>query len=235
MALLQLIHHPEYNSTLILRSETIQETGSDFPASVPELLGSIALKNIHRKLLPRRPGRDLGLEQHCTLYGTHAADKVISTVVLTPILNPEVSLPYYHPAVFHIAFRYISAGDPRLQIEVVSFPETPLDLNSRLYRTCLALLETVHRYGWGACHDYKKRVHHDVLVGREVYQDLYQIMRARYKHLVDTWHESTDPLKHVFEVIVCFENHTRSFMINIGHRNRHLSHATLEGDVWHAN
>ena len=46
----------------------------------------------------------------------------------------------------------------------------------------------------------KKRVIHDCLVPREIYQDLYLIMRERHKYLVDTWKEVTDPLKHVFEV-----------------------------------
>ena len=48
--------------------------------------------------------------------------------------------------------------------------------------------------------NYKKRVIHDVLVPRESYQDLYLIMRERHKHLINTWQEVTDPLKHVFEV-----------------------------------
>jgi tRNASer (uridine44-2'-O)-methyltransferase len=231
---------------------------------VPDLHGLVPLRNVHRRLLARRPGRDASLEQHCTLYGaapsppaaedndagdhhhdhddsrpgahetrdTHLTGPTViaspSTLVLTPILDSSGSLPYYHPTVFHIAFRYITSDDsshgdpsdggrcqaptdpapsqplsstvPRLQIEVVPFPDTPLVPDSRLYRTCLSLLETLHRYGWGAANDYKKRVQHDRLVAREEYQDLYLIMRERHKHLVDTWHESTDPLKHVFEV-----------------------------------
>lgn len=88
-----------------------------------------------------------------------------------------------------------------MRIEVVTLPEAPdpADLNSRLYRTCLALLETLHRYCWGAQTNYKKRVHHDCLVSREEYQDIYLILREKYKHLVDQWQEATDPLKHVFE------------------------------------
>ncbi len=81
---------------------------------------------------------------------------------------------------------------------------TPADINSRLYRTCLALLETLHRYCWGALTNYKKRVHHDCLVSREEYQDLYLVLREKYKHLVDQWQEATDPLKHVFEVSLSF-------------------------------
>jgi len=122
------------------------------------------------------------------------------TLVLTPTISPGESLPYYHPAVSHIAFRYIDSDPPSLRIELKPLPNTSTDLNSRLYRTCLALLETLHRYGWGALTNYKKRVNHDCLVPREPYQDLYLLMRNRHKHLVDTWHEVTDPLKHVFEV-----------------------------------
>jgi tRNASer (uridine44-2'-O)-methyltransferase len=33
-----------------------------------------------------------------------------------------------------------------------------------------------------------------------VYQDVYLKMRERHKGLVNTWKETTDPLKHVFEV-----------------------------------
>lgn len=88
-----------------------------------------------------------------------------------------------------------------IRIEAVPLPDTPLDLNSRLYRTCLALLETLHRYGWGTMTQYKKRVVHDRIVPRNEYQDLYLIMRERHKHLVNEWHEVTDPLKHVFEDI----------------------------------
>lgn len=47
---------------------------------------------------------------------------------------------------------------------------------------------------------YKKRVIHDCIIPREEYQDLYLVMRERHRALVGTWKESTDPLKHVFEV-----------------------------------
>ncbi|KAG2116278.1 hypothetical protein DEU56DRAFT_919258 [Suillus clintonianus] len=45
-----------------------------------------------------------------------------------------------------------------LRIEVTSLPGTPTDLNSRLYRTALALLDTLHRYLWGALAHYQKHV-----------------------------------------------------------------------------
>ncbi|KAI0660428.1 hypothetical protein C8Q70DRAFT_975427 [Cubamyces menziesii] len=202
IAISQLIHHPEYNSTLILRSETVEERTSDMPPSIPALEGFRPIRNIHRRLLPRRPGRDAGLEQHCTLYTSDADEQNCPVVlVLTPILEEGGSLPYYHPAVRHLAFRYVNAEIPLLRIEVDPLPSTPTDLDSRLYRTCLALLDTLHRYGWGALTNYKKRVHHDCIIPREAYQDLYLVMRERHKHLVNEWQEVTDPLKHVFEDI----------------------------------
>ena len=130
-------------------------------------------------------------------------------LVLTPLLPPDGALPYYHPTVTHLALRFIpataspsseTATAAALSIEVIPFPGTSLDPGARLYRTCLSLLETLHRYGWGTLTQYKKRVLHDVLVPREAYQDLYLVMRERHKHLVNEWREVTDPLKHVFEV-----------------------------------
>ncbi|KAG1733392.1 uncharacterized protein EDB91DRAFT_1149343 [Suillus paluster] len=212
-AVSQLIHHPEYNSTLILRSETISDSDTTIPSSVPRLEGYCPVRNVHRKLLPRRPGRDSGLEQHCTLYAFETGEfaGLPSTLVLTPIVPEGESLPYYHPTVSHLAFRYIpsnvtstsdaASAQPTLRVETVPHPGTLTDPNSRLYRTALALLDTLHRYLWGALTHYQKRVQHDVLVPREVYQDVYLKMRERHKGLVNTWRESTDPLKHVFEDI----------------------------------
>ena len=209
-AVSQLIHHPEYNSTLILRSEVIQDSVVGFPDLVPALQDLQPVRNIHRKLLPRRPTRDAGLEQHCTLYApstshpTDAESLHPTVLVLTPLLPSDGVLPYYHPTVTHLAFRFLppttSSDSAALRIEATPLPGTSLDPGARLYRTCLSLLETLHRYCWGALTHYKKRVAHDVLVPRETYQDLYLVMRERHKHLVNDWREVTDPLKHVFEV-----------------------------------
>ena len=186
---------------MILRCESVEIT-SDFPPLVPRLEGKRIIRVIHRKLLPRRPGRDASIDQYCSLYDSDDTSCTSpDTLILTPILTKDTPLPYYHPKVIHLAFRYLlSSLGSALRIEVVPLPGTPIDLNSRLYRTCLALLDTLDRYGWGAMTNYKKRVLHDCLVPREAYQDLYLIMRERHKHLVDTWQEVTDPLKHVFEV-----------------------------------
>jgi tRNASer (uridine44-2'-O)-methyltransferase len=259
---MQMVDHPEYNSTLILRSENITDVQnpSSFPAIIPRLLSDsngalMPTRSVHRRLLPRRPGRDEPVEQQCTLYALKESKP--SVLVLTPIVNPGTDLPYYHPAVDHLALRYIprllvvhteqrAAASPATQteygdIEILVVPHEPTlahDPSSRLHRTCRALLETLHRYGWGTLTSYQKRVQHDRLVPREIYQDLYLVMRERHKKLVNTWVEGTDPLKHVFEVkkgslvgpipplspVHFAENPS-------GHRHRNFPHALVERHV----
>jgi tRNASer (uridine44-2'-O)-methyltransferase len=184
---MQMVEHPEWNSTLILRTETVhhlQEPNLDI-TTVPLIKDHIAVKNIRRRLLPRRPGRDEPVQQDCTLYTTeHEYEKrSLSLLILTPVLTAGEELPYYHPAVDHLALRYVPSvtlatptitneanaspvyGD--LQVLVVPHDgAAPQNPSSRLHRTCRALLETIHRYGWGALTSYKKRVRHDYLVPR---------------------------------------------------------------------
>lgn len=178
--------------------------------------------------MPRRPGRDEGLDQYCTFYSDSEAS-CIDTLVLTPIPPADGRpLPYYHPTVHHIAFRHLP-GKGIFRIDVDPLPDVDTtDINSRLYRTCLSLLETLHRYGWGAVSQFKKRVHHDRLVPREPYQDLYLIMRERHKHLVDTWQEATDPLKHVFEVSYLISLKSYALNNHEGHWHCNISDAAME-------
>ncbi|EJD53147.1 DUF1613-domain-containing protein [Auricularia subglabra TFB-10046 SS5] len=157
------------------------------------------VRAMRRILLPRRPGRDTSVTQDCIFYASLEHDAPATCLVLTPLLGPDQTLPYYHPRVRHIAFRLFEST---LRIEAVPLPDTPpLTLESRLYRTCLSLLDTAQRYLWGQTIHWQKRVRHDLLVPRDAYQDLYLVMRERHKHLAQDWKEETDPLKHVFEEI----------------------------------
>lgn len=209
--------------------------------------------NLVRRLLPRQQNRDPSLDQDCTFLLENRGSKTVPTVgseahddhehsvsaddsptlvVLTPRLaEGSTSLPWYHPPVWHLAFRFLRPNIPGdedfIRIEIVLLnPErdsaSAADPTSRLYRTCHSLLETVYRYAKGKKEGYKKRVEHDVsqyqdglgrvaphaihqtLVPRNEYQDLYMIMRGRFKGIADTWHEATDASKHVFEVSVVF-------------------------------
>ncbi|KAF9511941.1 hypothetical protein BS47DRAFT_1372921 [Hydnum rufescens UP504] len=225
--------HPERNSSLILRAEILSDGAPiNVPPSVRDIPGYTAIRNITRRILPRLPQRDRALDQDCTYYtgagsvpahdecdGVDEDVSRASLVVLTPRLDDGAQdLPWYHPPVRHLAFRYIQdvggANLPVIRVEIVPLhPEDSsasgatapsavvTDPASRLYRTCLSLLETVWKYGKGMMTGYKKRVVHDTLVPREAFQDLYLIMRERFKDIADVWHEATDASKHVFEDI----------------------------------
>ncbi|KZV96188.1 DUF1613-domain-containing protein [Exidia glandulosa HHB12029] len=201
-AVYSFITQPEQNSTLILRAEIVSDVEYSSCEELaqerfPSLVGLRVTRAIRRVLLPRRPARDSSIIQDCIFYAGSEHDASTSCLVLTPLVEDGKALPYYHPAVRHLAFRFF---DSTLRIEAVLLPDSPaLSLESRLYRTCLALLDTLHRYMWGHVSNWQKRVQHDILVPRNEYQDLYLIMRERHKHLASEWKEDTDPTKHVFE------------------------------------
>ncbi|KZP21002.1 DUF1613-domain-containing protein [Athelia psychrophila] len=242
-AVLTLVNHPEYNSTLILRSDVVSDTRlsseDEPPLRAPRLGALQATRRIHRVLLPRRPGRDGALEQLCTFYSTFKPDKQClpvcdqsqdqhqhheddsqdaptDTVILTPLPGPS-GLPYYHPAVAHLAMRYLPGSAPLLRIEVL-FPEVDsearkeaLKPGSKLARQCTTLLQHLHRY----TPSYTPQSAHDRLFSREEYQDLYLAMRAflesdagkqetgheGWTEMVSKWKERTgmDGAKHVYE------------------------------------
>lgn len=172
-------------------------------------------RTLTRKLLPNRPGRDDSLLQRCIFYEAQAA----RLVVMEPLVRSKDEMPYYHPEVRKLGFRYeqteatVEGGSEaagKVIISIILFDEDrkgvlqgdrdlgPLDsfgstdeprrttqtsLPNRLYRTCHHLGDQVHRYGWGRLSGYKKRVHHDVMIDRASFQDLYLIMKERHKHL----------------------------------------------------
>ncbi|KAF8317514.1 uncharacterized protein EI90DRAFT_3085214, partial [Cantharellus anzutake] len=186
-----------------------------------------AVRNMVRRLIPRMPQRDRGVDQDCTFLvaDAHSMEhedgaEDVSLVILSPRIEidpedgKEITLPWYHPRVRHLAFRYTTndSGEASLRIEIIPLDSAAgtsigltdnggVDTTSRLYRTCVSLLETIFKYGRGKMTGYKKRVIHDTLVPREEYQDLYLIMREKFKSIADTWHEATDASKHVFEDI----------------------------------
>jgi tRNASer (uridine44-2'-O)-methyltransferase len=152
--------------------------------------------------------------------------------------NRDTPRPPFHSRNYFPLQR--SGGVTYRRFDVIPLPETSLDPGARLYRTCLSLLESLHRYdGWGALTQYKKCVLHDDIVPRETYQDLFLVMRERHKHLINEWREVTDPLKHVFEVrsaVLSLLHWTKTLIMHdrthhrcyAGHRHRDFPHASLE-------
>ncbi|TXT12970.1 hypothetical protein VHUM_01371 [Vanrija humicola] len=77
----------------------------------------------------------------------------------------------------------------------------------RLQRTCLALLEKLHKHGHGSHNGYVKRVIHDVVVSKAPFQDLYQALKERHHTLesrkAKAWSTKVEDVKrHVWKVSV---------------------------------
>lgn len=177
-----------------------------------------------RKLIPRNPKLDDSLMQTCHLLVSHEDVTVTSSdekeetvkaerymVVYIPhAITPE-AIPYYHPKVRSLAMLYTyflstSQSSPlslvsepgHLSIHYSLFPSQPLD--NRLSRTGLKLLEVIHKHSRGARAGYKKRVHHDQVIGQKRFQDTYAYLKGKYaKDLIEGWVEQTPAEKHVFE------------------------------------
>ncbi|KAG8900397.1 tRNA(Ser) Um(44) 2'-O-methyltransferase [Tulasnella sp. 403] len=215
-AMSDIIHHPEFNSTIILRADILTDTDSPAPSALPVLFPSFRhTKYIRRKILPRRPERDASLEQDCIFFSGESDGGTL--VVLVPAVTDEDSLPFYHPKVRAIAFHHLNAPEHEnasLAIHIFPFAgdESHVDPTSRLSRICSSLAESVWRIGFGKRIGYQKKMRHDVgpasdgflgqvVIDRNEYQDFYLVMRERYKAIVESWSLDTDPLKHVFEDI----------------------------------
>lgn len=196
------------------------------------------LKSVRRKILPRRPF-DGTLDQDCLYYRSSNGREGL--VILLPLLQTrsEESVPFYHPKVAGVAFRYstaLNAGEPgRIQVDFLPLeegvfleqhtPDKPYwSETSRHYRTALALLTTIHKHGKGLNpgQKYVKRVHHDTIVPREPFQDLYLVLKEKYTWILSEWKEATDPVKHVFEVkrsslITATSDGSRFLILGRGH------------------
>ncbi|PVG00815.1 DUF1613-domain-containing protein [Serendipita vermifera] len=221
--LLNLVYHPELTSKLILRAEILDERqagdvqghsdiGDSHSALDKEvnydIEGFALCRTIRRKLVPKVPERDEPIEQNCIFY-RHEDETCPQLVILYPLLKVDQKMPHYHPELEAIAFRYISPNTELfstdnsgiLRLDIAIKEDQTIDVHSRLFKTCKSLLEIVAKHGWGRSTGYRKRMSHDTVITREIYQDFYHAMKEKYKYLKDEWAESTDATKNVFEDI----------------------------------
>lgn len=75
-----------------------------------------------------------------------------------------------------------------------------MNLSERPIRIALRLLQTSTKHSSGVKLGYEKRVNHDLVVSKVDFQNRYITLKSKYSSdLVNSWCESTDPKKHVFE------------------------------------
>ncbi|GAA5910825.1 hypothetical protein JCM5296_003380 [Sporobolomyces johnsonii] len=246
-AMHQLVLYPEHSSSTILRADILRADHFDLDLVLDkgkakasdvdpiQLEGYTCTRRIRRRILPKRPQFDSAMEQDCLFYQRRrddldplSEDSREGLVLLLPDFeqlreeNPEGRLPYYHPQVGALAFRYLPpsplSASATLRLDLLPLPteslDSPLPPSHRLFRTALALLKFLAKICVGQLQGWEKRMHHDLLAGKEEVQDLYQVLKDKYnadlsladhsaritfRWLLRDWKEKTDPSKHVWE------------------------------------
>lgn len=208
---LQLILHPERNTKHIRRADILNDSETD-PYNLNNdhegTWGMTCTRTIGRRLMPRNPNFDSELEQTCRFYALEGEDEATVVTYHNHFVEGE-KLPYYVPGVLGIAFELFEGI---VYLSYLPVPNTSSE-DDRLQRTALHLLQTLHRHWFpplstyvdgslGTQEGYQKRVHHDLIVSKSSFQDLYIHLKNKYaKDLINAWVEATDPKKHVFEDI----------------------------------
>lgn len=180
--------------------------------------GFVLDRTIVRQLVPRNPQLDKSLIQTCQFFRrqdhkTEGEEAEQTLVLYSPHVERQEDMPFYHPRVSQLAFLHTwQPNSPSLDTEQTSTPSGSLTLfyrlfpncsmESKLSRTGLRLLQTIHKHGEGQFAGYEKRVHHDQIIPQRRYQDTYTRLKTAYgRKLSEQWVEVTDPGKHVFEDI----------------------------------
>lgn len=168
--------------------------------SIPLDQSKLELKEnskIIRRIIPRNPYKDHIINQTCLIY-TGNGDAL---VVYIPHIPNSEETPFYLPPVYGVGILY---HDSKLYIQYLPFPNTEslrnLQPTDRSIRIALRLIQTSAKHSQGAKIGYEKRVNHDLVVPKIAFQNRYIILKKKYSsRLVNSWVESTDPKKHVFE------------------------------------
>jgi hypothetical protein len=153
---------------------------------------------IHRKLLPRQPHKDPVVLQSISVS--------IGSTITIEYSSDTCPLPYYYP---NCSFRYVYYNftvsimtlDSKDTINSDSKDTINSQDHQRMNKNWARVLKFIVKISRGFKNGYKKRVHHDLAVPKNKYQDLYMILKTKYKSLVTDWEENTDPSKFVFEDI----------------------------------
>jgi tRNASer (uridine44-2'-O)-methyltransferase len=217
-----ILHDSESTQSGTGLDQNVSQATGDHKPRTFELPGWKQDRVIVRLLIPRNQQLDRPLVQTCILLSKDMkSDGNLEEhlVVYIPHTSSPEETPFYHPRVARLAFHHTfrptmnndstatqsnNTNDPTPGTGTLSLSYNPFqaspEIDSKLERTGLKLLQTIHKHGQGQLGGYKKRVHHDRLVPQKSYQDTYARLKAKYgRKLSEGWVEVTDPSKHVFE------------------------------------
>ncbi|KAK5693040.1 tRNA(Ser) Um(44) 2'-O-methyltransferase [Elasticomyces elasticus] len=223
--MLNIVSNPNVTSSQLFRADIFHDSGEhedghdtakgllkqmkvEYRPIDYQLPGFERIRTIVRQLIPRNPQLDRPLVQTCHFFRRLTEDEETSVVLYIPHVEKSSEMPFYHPKVSKLAFLHkwqhlkgaqLSPG--MLSVSYTLFPDAN-ELTTKLERTALRLLETVHKHGQGQLAGYEKKVHLDRIIPQKRYQDTYTTLKAKYgRQLSEQWVEVTDPGKHVFEDI----------------------------------
>ncbi|TVY33454.1 tRNA (uracil-O(2)-)-methyltransferase, partial [Lachnellula occidentalis] len=213
--MLNLIRNPNINSNRLFRADISLDIpftpnlapDSEIPPRIAHFKDFDLKTVMVRTMIPRNALLDEPLDQTCMFYEQTRDSDIQSLVIYTPHISSASESPFYHPSVRGIAFLHTannsstSTSTPKeatLSIHYSFFPTSP---RSPVHeQTAHHLLRVLHKHGQGLSTGYVKRVHHDMLLPQAVVQNTYARLKAKHaKALCESWSESTDPTKHVFE------------------------------------
>ncbi|KAF2857370.1 DUF1613-domain-containing protein [Piedraia hortae CBS 480.64] len=200
--MLDVIRNPNVISSLLFRADILHDSNMNKdpnyshearPASLP---GWYHQRTIVCALVPRNPQLDRPLQQTCHFLQRNGKEAVL----YLPHVARKEDMPFYHPAVSALAFTHQQIQGSDTYTLAISYGLFKEGLSTKLERTALRMLQTVHKHGQGRLAGYQKRVQLDRLVPQKRYQDTYARLKKEYgRQLAEQWVEVTDPGKHVFE------------------------------------
>jgi hypothetical protein len=236
------INEPQFLISNILRSEVIQIFGNN---------------KYHTKLIPKIHRENNIVEQMIMKKEEKSENGelitcIIDTEPLEASLIKESKLPFYYPKAsrFQIIYKYQQVNERSLEVRCL-----PTGNDCNLVSALSTLLKKFYKFMKSSFNApggvYVKRIFHDIIVPKALFQDMYQEMKIKYKHWVELWGKdaggghgkgnmTTDPKKHVFEevaiatfIICLWKEHLDKDnirFVDLGCGNGFLSHIlTTEG------
>ncbi|CAG8623275.1 2640_t:CDS:10 [Cetraspora pellucida] len=180
-------------------------------------------RTILRRLIPKRKDKDDELEELIEYYECISESRVVySPIIKSSQESAEVNIPFYYPKVSCLSYVYseykrvyntdtadyngIDDNDYQSWIYIEIVPLTSfsnmLHTTDKMKYAYTQLFKKLFKWCHNTSIGYQKRVHHDLLVPKDLYMQTYQYLKGKYaKELVRNWTEKTDPAKFVFEDI----------------------------------
>ncbi|PHH69278.1 hypothetical protein CDD82_7862 [Ophiocordyceps australis] len=209
--MMNVIRNPNIHSSWLFRADMLYDDEAETPlplsradARVQEIEAMSLQRVLVRRLIPRLERRDKPLDQTCVFYRSVSPGQVmLSLVIYLAHVSCPSQVPFYHPKVRGVA--HLHHWDLGRQCGFITICLLPFDVKDldcpKTRRTAYHLLAKLYKHGQSSLKGaYVKRGNHDCVMAQARLQNRYASLKAKHaRHLVDSWQESTDPTKHVFE------------------------------------